>query len=100
LVGSVSMYDHGNAVTQSPSLRGLRKPPKLVVAAADLQRLGVPNGTEVHVASAKGSFNVTVHAMKGVPQGVAQLAMGADHGANALIDAATVVTDVRVETIR
>ena len=100
LVGSVALYDHGSAVSASPSLVGLRNAPKLLVAAADLQRLGVTNGTEVHVASAKGSFNVTVHAVKGVPQGTAQLAMGSDRGANALIDAAAIVNDVRVETIR
>ncbi len=100
LIGSVSLYDHGSAVSESPSLVGLRTVPKLLVAAADLQRLGVPNGTEVHVASANGAFNIVVQAIKGLQPGVAQLAAGSGNAANALIDAAAVVNDVRVETIR
>ena len=100
LVASHSLYDHGLAVCESPSIAGLRKQPELLVSASDLQRLGVTNGTEVHVASAHGSFNVAVRAAKGVMAGTAVLPLGGDHGANVLIDAGSAATDVRVETIQ
>ncbi len=100
LVSGPALYDHGNAVNASASIVGLRGPSKLLVSAADLQRLGVTNGTEVHVASAKGAFNIAVHAARGITQGVAQLAMGGERGANALIDVGSSATDVRVETIQ
>ena len=100
LIAAHKLYDHGLAVGESPSLTGLRALPELAVAAADLQRLGVPNGTEVRVASTHGAFNVAVRAVRGIAQGTAVLPLGGERGANVLIDAASVVTDVRVETIQ
>ena len=53
------------------------------------------------VTSTRGSRVFTVETDAGVPAGVAQIEFSADGaGAAELIDAATVITDLRVETLR
>ena len=100
LVAQVPLYDGGRSVVSSPSIAGLERAPELLVSAADLQRLGVTNGTEVRVTSAKGSLTLPVRAVRRVPTGVAVMPFGAAAHVAALIDAGAPVTDLRVETLR
>ncbi len=100
LVSGHTLYDHGAAVAHTPALASLRKSAELLVAASDLQRLGVTNGTAVKVTSAHTSLTVPVRAARGVAAGTALLAILGEETASSLIDAAAPVTDVRVETIR
>ncbi len=100
IVSNPSLYDHGSAVRNSPSIAALVREPAMLLSATDIQRLGVTNGTEVRVTSAKGSFVIPVVSRRGVADGTAVLAVGDTLGANELIDAGAVVTDVQVETIR
>jgi anaerobic selenocysteine-containing dehydrogenase len=101
LVVGRRLYDGGRVVQESPSLRGLATAPLLLVAAADAQRLGATNGESVKVTSGRGSVTVAIRAAKGVAPGTAVLAASAGgFGAVELIDAAEIVTDLRVETLR
>jgi anaerobic selenocysteine-containing dehydrogenase len=100
IVSNPSLYDHGSAVRHSASIAALVRPATLLLAPADIQRLGVPNGTEVRVTSSQGSFAIAVEGRRGIVDGTAVLAAGGELGANELIDAGAPVTDVRVETIR
>mgnify|MGYP000732866539 CR=1 FL=1 len=97
--GGSIIVDHGHTVSESPALVGLRKDPVVLVSAADLQRIGVVNGTEVKLTTARGSVNLPIRAVRGVAAGVAVVALDND-GARSLIDTRDVVTDVRVETLR
>ena len=101
LVTGRTLYDHGRAVALSGALSGLAHEPELVLSETDLARLGVEDGALVRVMSSQATITIPVRAGAGVPQGVARLAFGAD-GARAqqLIDAASLVTDLRVETVR
>jgi NADH-quinone oxidoreductase subunit G len=100
LVAGRPLYDAGATMQQSRSLAGLGHAPELLVSAADMQRLGVTNGTIVKVTSERTTLTVPVRAVRGIAPGTAHLpAAGADT-ASTLVDAAAAVTDVRVETIR
>jgi NADH-quinone oxidoreductase subunit G len=95
------LYDAGRLVQESPALAGLAVAPIMLIASADAQRLGVTNGESVKATSGRGSINVAVRAARGVAPGTAVLGFGADGtGAAELIDASSVVTDLRVETLR
>jgi NADH-quinone oxidoreductase subunit G len=100
LVSGRPLYDHGATVEHSASVHNLKHAVELLVAAPDMQRLGVTNGTVVKVTSAHTTLTVPVRAVRGVAPGTAQLAMEGADTASALIDAAAPVTDVRVETVR
>ena len=101
LVTGRTLYDHGRAVALSGAVAGLAGEPELLVSATDLARLGVDDGGQVRVTSAKATITIAVRAAAGVPQGVARLAFGADGTrAQELIDAAAHVIDLRVETVR
>jgi anaerobic selenocysteine-containing dehydrogenase len=100
LVSGRPLYDDGATVQHSASVHNLKRTVELLVAAPDMQRLGVTNGTVVKVTSAHTTLTVPVRAVRGVAPGTAQLAMEGADTASALIDAAAPVTDVRVETVR
>ncbi len=101
LVTGRTLYDHGRAVALSESVSGLASGPELQVNAKDLARLGVADGTDVKATSSKSTITIPVRARAGVPQGVARIAFGADGTrSQELIDAAALVIDLRVETLR
>jgi NADH-quinone oxidoreductase subunit G len=100
LVTNHPLYDSGRTVVSTPSLAALRRTPELLVAAADLQRLGVTNGTEVKIAAGHGSIVLPVRAARGIAPGTAVVPFTADGNIAALIDASAPVTDLRVETLR
>jgi NADH-quinone oxidoreductase subunit G len=100
LVSGRPLYDDGATVQHTASLHTLKRTAELIVAAPDMQRLGVTNGTVVKVTSAHASLEVPVRAVRGVAPGTALLAMAGAGTASTLVDASAPVTDVRVETIR
>ena len=61
-------------------MHNLKRTAELLVAAPDMQRLGVTNGTVVKVTSAHTTLTVPVRAVRGIAPGTAQFAMaGAGH---------------------
>lgn len=101
LVVARTLYDGGRIVVETPSLAPLRKDPVLLVHAQDLARIGVDEGTPVRVTSSRATVTLPVLVHPSVPAGMARLPFTADgRGAAELIDTTTVVTDLRVETIR
>ena len=101
LVTGHTLYDGGRTVVSSPSLAGLARPVALRISATDLGRIGVVDGADVKVTSARTSLTLPVRVDPRVPTGVALLpSTPGALGAGDLIDGAAPVTDVRVETIR
>jgi NADH-quinone oxidoreductase subunit G len=101
LVTPRALYDCGRIVTCTPALAPLRNEPVLLVHPHDLARIGVEDGAQVRVTSSRGTITLPVRTHASVPTGVARLPFTADgRGAAELIDTSTMVTDLRVETIR
>jgi NADH-quinone oxidoreductase subunit G len=101
LVAGRELYDAGLAVAQSPSLAGLARGATLLISPSDRDRLGLVDGDEVKVTSARGSLVLPARSDPGTPKGVAYLAFNQPGpSAGDLIDATAPVTDVRVETLR
>ncbi len=98
LVASRTMYDDGVALRNSPSSKGLARPVTIRLHPFDFDKIGVDRGTVVRVESATGSLLVPVEPDLRIPQGSALLPWAAPGAAaNTLIDASSLVTDVRVE---
>ena len=110
LVSGRRLYDAGSALAGSPSLTPLV--PSVVARANpyDLDRLGLTTGDPVRVRSARGALVLMAEADEGVPRGVVAVEFNlptaegekGEAGVNAasvLIDAATVVTEVRLESV-
>ena len=94
------MYDDGTALRHSPSSRGLASPLELRLNPVDFDKIGVQAGTVVRVESARGHLDMPVRVDAGVPAGSAGVwwrTTGSD--CTPLIDAAAMVTDVRVERL-
>jgi anaerobic selenocysteine-containing dehydrogenase len=101
LVAMRPLYDGGRIVTMTPSLRDLRAEPMLLVHPHDLADIGVEEGAQVRVTSARATITLPVRTHPTVPTGTARLPFTADgRGAAELIDTTAMVTDLRVETIR
>jgi len=101
LVAQRTLYDGGRIVTSTPALAPLRKEPVLLVHPHDLANIGVEEGGQVRVTSARATVTLSVRTHPTVPAGTARLPFTADgRGAAELIDTASMVTDLRVETIR
>ena len=100
LVTSRDLYDDGVHVVKNPFFAPLRRPAVLRLNHYDLDRLGVAPGGDVRVTSPRASLVLPVASDDGVPRGSAFLTynLGAE-GAADLLDAAAIVTDVRVETV-
>ncbi|MCU1485228.1 MAG: NADH-quinone oxidoreductase, chain, partial [Actinomycetia bacterium] len=98
LVASRKLYDEGVLVQQASSLAPLAPGTGVAVNPADLDRLGIAVGNTVRVSSSRGALSLAVESNSGVPRGVAVI-RGNQPGPDAfdLIDAATAVTDVRIE---
>jgi anaerobic selenocysteine-containing dehydrogenase len=100
LVSGRKLYDAGRVSSASPSLTPLAPGPTLLVHARDRDRIGVADGDEVQITSRRGSVVLPLRAEPGIPRGVAFLAFDQPGpGAGDLIDAASGVTDVHVETL-
>ena len=98
LVSTRSMYDDGVALRHSASSRGLARALDVRLNPAEFDKLGVNAGTIVRVESSHGSLLAAAHSDSGVPVGSALVPWSASGSrAGSLIDAAALVTDVRVE---
>ena len=98
LVATRKLYDRGTQLRHSASLVGLAEGAMVRLNPFDFERLGIRPGDEARVTSARTHVLVPVRPDDAVPRGVALLHVNQSGGrANALIDAKTVVTDVRVE---
>ncbi len=98
LVARRTMYDDGVALRHSPASRGLARSVELRLNPADFDKIGVDVGTIVRIESGRGHLVAPAIADKGVPEGSAVIPwLPPGSPANALIDASSMVTDVRVE---
>jgi anaerobic selenocysteine-containing dehydrogenase len=98
LVANRKLYDRGTQLRHSPSLVGLAEGAVVRLNPFDFERIGVRAGDEARVTSSRTSALIPVRPSEDVPRGVALLHVNQSGGrVNALIDAKTVVTDVRVE---
>jgi predicted molibdopterin-dependent oxidoreductase YjgC len=101
LVAGRVLYDAGSIVSESPSLAPLAPGSTLSISRADRDRIGVDDGAQVRVTTARGSLILPVRVDPGTPAGVAFLPFNqAGPGAADLIDVTDAVTDLRVESIR
>ncbi|MFZ1063614.1 MAG: NADH-quinone oxidoreductase subunit NuoG [Acidimicrobiales bacterium] len=103
LVVSRRLYDRGVAMQGSPALHNLIVPSVLTLNHVDLDRLGVPEGSVVTVTGAGGSVRLAVRLDNGVARGSADVAFAtlSEDGEDvvaALVDPASVISQVRVET--
>ena len=126
LVAQRCLYDSSSAVASSPSLSTLVSFARVRANGYDLDRLGVKTGDLVKLRSARGSLVLEAHVDSQVPRGVAvvgfNLPLAASNGSNGsngsggaggarddedgvinavsmLIDASSVVNDVRMESL-
>ena len=107
LIAGRTLYDAGTQVAASPALDELRPDAVAFVNPYDLDRLGVTTGDEVRLRSPKASLIIQVEADNGTLRGTVAMdfgtaVLGSEVHVNAvasLIDATTLVTDVRMESL-
>jgi anaerobic selenocysteine-containing dehydrogenase len=90
-------------VSETPWLAELATHGALVVHPSDLSRLGVSaEGDDVRVTTPRGTITMPVLADAATAPGTAFMpfAQGGDVGPNDIVDIATTVTELRVETTR
>ncbi len=101
LVSSHVLYDGGVMTTATPWFAPLVRTAVLRVHPQDRDRIGVDDGGAVRVTSAQGQLDLAVRGDAAIAAGTAVLAWNLpDHAANTLVDATSLVTDLRVESIR
>jgi anaerobic selenocysteine-containing dehydrogenase len=101
LVVQRACYDGTRAVLETPILAELLRPARLAMSAHDMARLGVADGDEVKLTSARGSMTRQVVVDPAVPAAVAVMTITSiPEGPAPILDANEPVTDVRVETVR
>ena len=99
LIATRKLYDQGTIVQAASALAPLAPGSSLRLAPQDFERLGVAEGGRAVVRTERGSVTVAVLADAGVPRGVAAMIVDqADGRVTDLIDALTIVTEVRVES--
>jgi anaerobic selenocysteine-containing dehydrogenase len=103
LVTRRSLYDYGTLVQGSSSLAPLVPSQALRLRTKEIEQLGVREGDAVRVHTSVAELVVPVIADDTLPAGVTVLPVGAvpvdQPSVTALLDCASVVTDVRVETL-
>jgi len=100
LISGRKLWDGATTTAHSPSLQHLAEPPTLKVHPNDLQRLGIPSGSEVRVISTRATENLTAVADSNVQRGTAVLPFNQPgESANRFIDATAVINDIRIETL-
>jgi NADH-quinone oxidoreductase subunit G len=98
LVATRVMYDGGTTLAHSPSSAHLAPGTSVALNPVDFAKLGVAAGDDVTVTAPKGSLRAPARADAGVPRGAAALTVNQPNASvHSLIDASTIVTDVRVE---
>ena len=100
LVVSRKLYDGGALVATSSSLAPLAPGAALHMNPLDLERLGATEGSDVRVTGARTSIVLPIRADDGVHRGTVWAAWNQPgSGVAELIDSASVVNDVKVETL-
>jgi NADH-quinone oxidoreductase subunit G len=103
LVTRRSLYDQGTLVQAAPSLAPLVPRQAIRLRNKEIEQLGVHEGDDVRVRSLTGELVVPVVADDSLPAGVAVLAFAVvpvDQPSVAdLLDSASIVSQVRVETL-
>ncbi len=99
LVTGRTLYDGGITVAASASLSALPRERVLLVHPQDRDRIGVEDGAEVKVTTARGSLQLPVRADAAIEAGTAFLAFNLPGGGvGDLVDLGAAVTDLRVES--
>jgi len=98
LVSGRRLYDSGVLLDACSELAGLVADAGLRANPHDLEKLGVGDGGQVRVKSARGDVVLPAVADGSVPRGVASIDFNLDGAAAALIDVRQPVVDVRMET--
>ena len=100
LVSGRRLYDGGTLLAHSPSIAGLAEPATVRINPADFDKLGIADGDEVRVTSARGSITLPARRDRAVPVGAAIVPFNQPGGGGGdLIDVRRPVTDVRLETV-
>jgi NADH-quinone oxidoreductase subunit G len=100
LVVSRTLYDAATGTAMAPSLAPLAQPAAARVHPLDLDKIGVPEGTEVRLVGLRGSAVLPLRADDRVARGTVWSAFNAPGGTVAdVIDAGATVTDVRIERL-
>ncbi len=98
------LYDHGVAVSGSPSLAGLVARSTAYLHHAELDHLGLATGDHVRVNGPSGAVDLAVALSDGTPRGVLEVVFGSidesgnDEVVRSLADPDSVVTQVKLET--
>ena len=106
LVVQHTLFDHGQAVDGSPSLRQLILPAVARVNPYDLDRLGRSAGDVVRLKSAQGQLDIATETDSSVARGTVVLAFNlatsldplVKNAAATLLDPGALVTEVRMES--
>jgi NADH-quinone oxidoreductase subunit G len=100
LVVSRKLYDRAVGTQMSRSLVNLAPGPGLHVHPLDLDSLGVAEGDDVKVVSAKAASVMSITANPRVPRGVAWSAFNQGAGTiEDIVDAAAATIDIRIERV-
>ena len=103
LVAARTLYDAGRTAASSPAVAALAPGAALTVHPNDLARIGVQSeGDDVRITSSRGTVTLPVRADAATAPGTAFIAFaqGGTVGAADVIDIESVVTELRVETVR
>jgi len=103
LVAAHTLYDAGRTAASSPAVAALAPGAALTVHPNDLARIGVQSeGDDVRITSSRGTITLPVRADAATAPGTAFIAFaqGGTVGAADVIDIESVVTELRVETVR
>jgi NADH-quinone oxidoreductase subunit G len=99
LVCGRRLYDGGTLLAHSPSITGLAEAATVRLHPVDFDKLGIEDGGEVRITSARGALVLAAHRDREVPVGAAAVPFNQPGGGGAdLIDLSVAVTDVRLET--
>jgi predicted molibdopterin-dependent oxidoreductase YjgC len=94
------LYDLGINNQMSPSLAGLARGMRVHMNPADLERMGITDGSTVRVTTERGSKDLTVHSDAGLARWTVWMPFNQPGGsANDLISASGLVADARIETV-
>jgi NADH-quinone oxidoreductase subunit G len=105
LVAPHRLFDLGTHLVESPHLAELAQVGTLHVNHYDLDRLGAASGDRLRAVGPTGTHDVVVEVDDAVPRGVALMgfnlapAPGTSTVARDLVDAASPVTDIRLEAL-
>jgi hypothetical protein len=98
LVSGRTLYGSDRSTTHSPSIAGLADGVCLLLNPGDRARVVAEEGADVKVSAGAAEVVLPVFDDPATPSGVAFLAVNrSGEGARDLIDAAAVVTELRVE---